>query len=140
MKLKPNCIRDLLEVFESEIQDANCTYNFPSWESFQEYPALEKYTVEEIAYHCQQLYLSGFFYHGELYCDGGISLMDIMPEAHALLANLRIPKTFQLLQKFISLSGSASINQMAEITTSATMEFLPSLLNFAQDILHKSLK
>ena len=53
MKLKPNCIRDLLEVFESEIQDANCTYNFPSWESFQEYPALEKYTVEEIAYHCQ---------------------------------------------------------------------------------------
>ena len=41
MKLKPNCIRDLLEVFESEIQDANCTYNFPSWESFQEYPALE---------------------------------------------------------------------------------------------------
>ena len=66
--------------------------------------------------------------------------MDIMPEAHALLANLRIPKTFQLLQKFISLSGSASINQMAEITTSATMEFLPSLLNFAQDILHKSPK
>ena len=66
--------------------------------------------------------------------------MDIMPEAHALLANLRIPKTFQLLQKFISLSGSASINQMAEITTSATMEFLPRLLKYPQDILDKSTK
>ena len=64
MKLNPKCIRDLLEVFETTVQDANTTYYFESMEDLRENDSLSEYTPEEQAYHCQQLYLSGFFYHG----------------------------------------------------------------------------
>lgn len=60
MKLNPKCIRDLLEVFEETVQDANTTYHFESMEDLQEDSRLTEYTSEELAYHCQQLYLSGF--------------------------------------------------------------------------------
>lgn len=64
--------------------------------------------------------------------------MDIMPEAHALLANLRIPKVFKMLQNFIGIAGSASINQMASITTSALTSALPSIMSLAQETLRKT--
>lgn len=128
MKLNPKCIRDLLEVFESTVQKANTTYYFESWESLKEIPSLADYNVEELSYHCQQLYLSNFLYHGKLHPGGGLSFMDITPDAHALLANLRIPKVFKMLQSFISVAGSASINQMASITTSGMLSVLPDLL------------
>lgn len=138
MKLNPNCIKDLLEVFESDVQRANITYSYPNWEELQENASLKKYSLNEISYHCQQLYLSELFYYGEIHSGGGISFVDIMPEAHALLANLRIPKTFKLLQKFIDIAGGASIKQMADIATTATMNLLPGLLELAKDNLYKS--
>ena len=55
MKLNPKCIRDLLEVFEETVQDANTTYHFESMEDLQEDSRLTEYTSEELAYHCQQL-------------------------------------------------------------------------------------
>lgn len=61
MKLNPKCIRDLLEVFEETVQDANTTYHFESMEDLQEDSRLTEYTSEELAYHCQQLYLSWLF-------------------------------------------------------------------------------
>ena len=137
MKLNPQCIRDLLEVFEETAQDANGNYFFASMETLQEYPSLSDYTSEELAYHIQQLCLSGFIYNGKLYCDGGFSFTDIMPEAHALLANLRIPKVFKMLQSFIGVAGSASIDQMASITTTAMASALPEIMNFAQEALRK---
>lgn len=128
MKLNPKCIRDLLEVFEETVQKANATYYFESWESLKEIPSLADYNVEELSYHCQQLYLSNFFYHGKLHPGGGLSFMDITPDAHALLANLRIPKVFKMLQSFTGVAGSASINQMASIATSGMLSVLPDLL------------
>ena len=138
MKLNPKCIRDLLEVFETTVQDANTTYYFESMEDLRENDSLSECTPEELAYHCQQLYLSGFFYHGKLDVNGGLCFMDIMPEAHALLANLRIPKVFKMLQNFIGIAGSASINQMASITTSALTSALPSIMSLAQETLRKT--
>lgn len=138
MKLNPKCIRDLLEVFEETVQDANTTYHFESMEELQEDSRLTEYTSEELAYHCQQLYLSGFFYHGKLHPDGGFSFMDIMPDAHALLANMRIPKVFKMLQNFIGVAGSASIEQMATVATTAMTSSLPGIINLAQEALRKT--
>ena len=137
MKLNPKCVRDLLEVFEEAIQDANATCQFSSMEALQEEPPLAEYATNELAYHIQQLYLSGFLYNGELYPDGGFSFMDITPKAHALLANLRIPKVFKMLQILIGVAGSASINQMAFISTTAMASTLPEIMNFAQEALRK---
>ena len=103
MKLNPKCIRDLLEVFEETVQDANTTYHFESMDP-----------------------------------DGGFSFIDIMPEAHALLANMRIPKVFKILQSFIGVAGSASIEQMATIATTAMTSVLPGIINLAQETLRKT--
>lgn len=138
MKLNPNCIKDILTTLETTIDDAGITYTYQSWNDLQEENLLQKYPLNEIAYHCQQIYLSGYLYCGRLYPQGGMSFIDITPDAHALLANLRIPKVYAVLQKFIEIAGSASINQMATIAAEASISSLPDLIGTVKNVFQKS--
>lgn len=140
MKLNPKCIKDILSVFETVVNDAGITYTYHSWENLQEKEPLQEYSTSELAYHCQQIYLSGYLYNGHLYAQGGISFMDIMPEAHSLLANMRIPAIYKAITKFIGIAGSSSIGQMASIATEAFAALLPDLLDLGNRSLHKSQK
>lgn len=137
MKLNPKCIKDILSVFESVIDDAGTTYTYASWEDLQEEIPLEKYSTNELAYHCQQIFLSGYLYCGQLHSQGGISFMDLMPEAHSLLANMRIPAVYKAITKFIEIAGSASIGQMACIATETSTTLFPDLLNLGAHALGK---
>lgn len=138
MKLNPNCIKDILTTLESTIDDAGVTYTYQSWDDLQEEELLQKYPLNEIAYHCQQIYLSGYLYCGKLHPQGGMSFTDITPDAHALLANLRIPKIYAILQKFVEISGSASINQMATVAAEASVSFLPEIIGTVKNAFQKT--
>lgn len=140
MKLNPKCIKDILSVFEATVNDAGVTYTYHSWENLQEEEPLQEYSLNELAYHCQQIYLSGYLYNGRLYPQGGISFMDITPEAHSLLANMRIPAVYKAITKFIGIAGSSSIGQMASIATEASTALLPDLLDLGNHALHKPQK
>lgn len=128
MKLNPNCIKDILIVLETVVTDAGTTYFFDSWEDLQKQGTLQKYPVNELAYHCQQIYLSGYLYQGALYTHGGMSFMDLTPDAHSFLSGLRTPAVFETVKKFINITGSASISQMASVVTAASAEFLHSFV------------
>lgn len=131
MKLNPKCIRDILIVLEDTVTDAGVTYSINEWEELQEDSPLSEYSVNEIAYHFQQIYLSGYLYNGEIYSNG-MSFMDITPEAHTLLANMRIPAVFKALEKFVGIAGSASIGQLAEVATQAGIAVIPGLLGLGK--------
>ena len=128
MKLNPNCIKDILTVFESIVCQAGTTYEISSWNDLAEHEMLRKYSPDEIGYHCQQIYLSGYLYNGKMLIQGGISFMDLMSEAHAFLANLRVPAVLNAVQKFVSTVGGASLNQMATIASEMAISYLPQLL------------
>ncbi|MDE7331256.1 MAG: DUF2513 domain-containing protein [Lachnospiraceae bacterium] len=128
MKLNPYCIKDILIVLEAIVTDAGVTYFFDSWEDLQKQGNLQKYPINELAYHCQQIYLSGYLYQGKLYPHGGMSFIDLTPDAHSFLSGLRTPVVFETVKKFINITGSASISQMASVVTTASAEFLRNFI------------
>ncbi len=128
MKLKPECVVDILTVFESIVTKAGTTYTIFSWDDLMNYDTLHKYSSNEIGYHCQQIYLSNYLYNGKMLAQGGLSFTDITPEAHAFLANMRIPAVLKTVQKFVATIGSASLGQMASIASEAALNYLPQLL------------
>lgn len=138
MKLNPVCIKDILEVFETTVTDAGVTYQYQTWDELQKEHLLQKYSVNEVAYHCQQIYLSGYLYRGKIYSQGGVSFMDITPDAHTLLANLRTPKVLKIIQRLVESTGSASINQIAKIASEASLALLPDMIEAAKNAFQKS--
>lgn len=129
MKLNPECIRDILSVIEAIVDTANQTYTC-SIEIFQKQdPALQKYPANVVFYHFQQIWLSGYLYSGRIHSSGEISFMDLSPEGHELLNKLRTPKPFSAVKKFVGITGSAGIRQMATIATESLIKHLPDLMN-----------
>lgn len=128
MQINPECVKDILSVFESVVTKSGTTYTISSWYELMDFDPLRKYSVDEISYRCQQIYLSDYLYNGKMLAQGGISFMDITPNAHAFLANMRIPTVSKTIQKFITLVGSASLQQIASIASEAALNYLPQLL------------
>lgn len=128
MKIDPECVRDILATIESIVDNANQCYTCPI-ETFKEQnPALQKYSDNVVFYHFQQIWLSGYLYNGKIGCSGDISFMDLAPEGHDLLNKLRTSTPFTAVKKFVSITGSASIQQMATIAADVLIKHLPDLI------------
>ncbi len=128
MKLNPECIRDILATIEAIVDDANQCYTCSIETFIEQNPALQKHPDNVVFYHFQQIWLSGYLYKGKISCSGEVSFMDLSPEGHELLNKLRTPTLLTAVKNFVSITGSASLQQMAVIATDALAKHLPDLM------------
>ena len=62
--------------------------------------------------------------------------MDLSPEGHKLLNQLRTPKLLEATKKFIKVTGSVSMQQIAAFATEEFLRFLPDVLFHLQPTSH----
>lgn len=101
MQINPECVKDILSVFESVVTKSGTTYTISSWYELMDFDPLRKYSVDEISYHCQQIYLSDYLYNGKMLAQGGISFMDITPNAHAFWLTCVFPQFLKLFRSLL---------------------------------------
>lgn len=129
MRINPECIRDILSAVEAIVDNANQTYTFSCIEEFQEKNVLlKKYSSNVVSYHFQQICLSGYLYKGKIFPEGGVSFIDLSPEGHELLNQLRTPKLFKAVKKFFQSTGSIGIQQIATFAKNEFLRLLPDLI------------
>jgi CTP:phosphocholine cytidylyltransferase-like protein len=96
MKLNIDCIKDILTKTE-DVTDFVQKFFYESKKVNELFPG---YTHDEIIYHINQASESGLIKIGPFY-DGGDSvyIIDLTPEGHAFLANIRIETVWRKIKR-----------------------------------------
>ena len=114
MKLKKECIRDLMLYFEK-----NLTYDRPISANKI---ALKKYSTEDIVYTCDKLQEAGFINvtRWPVLDDGlpFINVNSITYNGHQLLDNIRSPKIWKETKSKLKSIGSVSVEIIAQVAAS----------------------
>ncbi|MTK08443.1 MAG: DUF2513 domain-containing protein [Hungatella sp.] len=115
MKLNPDCIRDILLVVEEHSDFLHATefkYRVAGFES------LNKYSVEEIAYHAKQCEMSQLIYNVSFYdCGNSIDIRDLTPKGHEFLANIRSDTIWNDVKEISVKVGTKSLSALSQIAS-----------------------
>lgn len=128
MKLNPDCIRDILIELERST-DGQHYIDYQFKDDTTSFPLTKKYSAEEIFYHIRQCEYSGFFINPVWTLDNSFSLLDISPEAHQFIENIRSQNVWEKVKKIASAAGSLSINVLFQIAREVVTSNISALLN-----------
>lgn len=113
MKLKKECVRDVLKYLENNLQ-----YNSSI---FAHEIKLQKYSSEDILYTCEKLYEAGFLnIKIQKYISDEVPLIMILSityEGHQFLDNIRSNAIWKETKSAMKEVGSLSINIMSQVAT-----------------------
>ena len=126
MKLNPDCIRDpLLDVEAKSTFDNVVIYNEENEE-----PLFDKYGVDTVFYHIRQADYAGFFIGEVSYTfDLSAIIIDLSPEAHEFLANIRQDTNWNKTKSIASKVGSFSLNVLKDISVEVISKVISDQLN-----------
>lgn len=116
MKLNPDCIRDLLLYYES-ITNGQRFVRFDTDVLLKD-KNLSKYTADELYYHFRQCEYSGMFINVNHYMSGNATLLDISPQAHEFINNIRTDGVWEKVKEKATKIGSFSIDALSKIAVS----------------------
>lgn len=118
MKLDPDCIRDILLEIEN-----TCSYHkifsYPCNSEF-----LDKYDEDVVMYHVRQCHLSGLLHKTSFYLGGGCSVMDLTPEGHKFLADIRSDTNWNRTKDIAKSVGSMSLNAITDISAKVIAQLI----------------
>jgi len=126
MKLNPDCIRDLLLDVEAKSTFDNVViYNEETDE-----PLFDKYGVDTVFYHIRQADYAGFFIGEVTYTfDLSAIIIDLSPEAHEFLANIRQDTNWNKTKSIASKVGSFSLNVLKDISVGVVSKVISDQFN-----------
>lgn len=126
MKLNPDCIRDLL----LDIEAKSTFDNVVIYSEEEDEPLFNKYRVDTIFYHIRQADYAGFFIGEVTYTlDLSAIIIDLSPEAHEFLANIRQDTNWNKTKSIASKVGSFSLNVLKDISIEVISKVISDQLN-----------
>jgi hypothetical protein len=96
-----------------QITDGYTNFIWWKWSDFQgqqEFSRLHKYSVEEVTYHTIQCKHHGFFVGAKIHADGGFTVIDLSPEGHEFLENIRDDKRYGIIKDKMERLGASTVN------------------------------
>lgn len=133
MRLNPDCLRDLLLEMEDATNGINLiNYTLADTEIEDisiNFKCSTKYSATEIYYHLKQCEYSGFFIRPSWYLDNRFSILDISPEAHKFIENIRSQSRWEKVKSISGKIGSFSIDVLKQVAASLAIAGVNSLLN-----------
>lgn len=121
MKLNVDCIRDILLTVESV---TNFSTPMEYHTELLNYNLLEKYSNEDIQYHIKQCDLSGLLTKVHWYLDGSCTIIDLSPEGHKFLSDIRSDNNWNKTKSIAKDIGSFSLNTIKEIASGVIGELI----------------
>lgn len=126
MKLNPDCIRDLLLDVEAKSTFDNVVIYYEGTDE----PLFNKYGVDTVFYHIRQADCAGFFIGEVTYTfDLSAIIIDLSPEAHEFLANIRQDTNWNKTKSIASKVGSFSLNVLKDISVEVISKVISDQLN-----------
>jgi hypothetical protein len=126
MKLNPDCIRDLL----LDVEAKSTFDNVVIYNEENEEPLFDKYGVDTVFYHIRQADYAGFFIGEVSYTfDLSAIIIDLSPEAHEFLANIRQDTNWNKTKSIASKVGSFSLNVLKDISVEVISKVISDQLN-----------
>jgi hypothetical protein len=126
MKLNPDCIRDLL----LDVEAKSTFDNVVIYNEEEDEPLFDKYGVDTVFYHIRQADYAGFFIGEVTYTfDLSAIIIDLSPEAHEFLANIRQDTNWNKTKSIASKVGSFSLNVLKDISVEVISKVISDQLN-----------
>lgn len=113
MRLNPDCIRDILFAIEElSTYDSLLTSN-----QLQETKFLSKYSNDEILYHLNQLYLSGYILAPTKHklIDQTFYVSDLSPIGHEFISSVRNDNNWNKVKKIGKQVGTETLSSLRSI-------------------------
>ena len=124
MKLKPDCVRDILLAVEDSTDYYTPFLYVPEHEVHEK---LQKYTHNEIAYHAHQCHLAGLIHGYDANLSAAfIRIEDLSPAGHEFLANTRKNSVWEKVKEIGDEIGSDSAKSLAEIAWQMVLQLIRS--------------
>lgn len=119
MKLNPDCVRDILLTVE-EVCDGDDFLHIDEDYDLESDNFLYKYNLKEILYHIRQCNMCGFFIGCSSDYNDGYLIMDLSPEGHEFLADIRSNSIWNKVKKKSEQIGVKSLGALSQIAISVT--------------------
>ena len=131
MRLNPDCTRDILLALESyELIDGSTTITFPDFNSARKELALDAYTSRELEYHMRQCDMSGLLVGATFGNSGTFSIIDITPDAHKFLADIRSKSLWSRAKEIGKQAGVVELNTLISIAHDIASSAIKTHLGF----------
>ena len=114
MKLNPDCIRDILLAVEDTSSYGKIISSFELYKS----TSLSNYSENEILYHVRQLAWSKMLEQTDFYLDNSFSILDLSPQGHEFLNNIRSDDNWNKTKKFSAKIGSLAVSTLQSVASS----------------------
>ncbi|KRM20276.1 hypothetical protein FC40_GL000195 [Ligilactobacillus hayakitensis DSM 18933 = JCM 14209] len=114
MKLNPDCIRDILLAVEDTSSYGKIISSFELYKS----KSLSNYSENEILYHVRQLAWSKMLEQTDFYLDNSFSILDLSPQGHEFLNNIRSDDNWNKTKEFSGKLGSFAISTLQSVASS----------------------
>lgn len=111
MKLNPDCIRDILFIIEEQTTYSTSVDSHSLCSQLE-----EKYSSEEILYHCRQCEYNGLFTDVNHYFNGFI-IQDLSPYGHQFINDVRQENNWKKTKDIAKQVGSTSLDVVKEISS-----------------------
>ena len=123
MKLNPDCIRNVLFA----IEDLSTSTSILTSDQLLETRFLSKYTMNEVIYHLNQLYLSNYIIVPDKHkwIDGTFLVKDLSPTGHEFISDIRKDTNWnkvKTISKEVGTETLTSIKSIAESIISSTIK------------------
>ena len=131
MRLNPDCTRDILLALEScELIDGSTTITFPDFDNVREELGLTAYTSRELEYHMRQCDMSGLLVGAKFGGSGTFSVIDITPDAHKFLADIRSKSLWSKAKEIGKQAGVLELNALISIAHDIASSAIQAHLGF----------
>lgn len=114
MKLNPDCIRDILLAVEDTSSYGKIISGFELYKS----TSLSNYSENEILYHVRQLAWSKMLEQTDFYLDNSFSILDLSPQGHEFLNNIRSDDNWNKTKEFSAKIGSLAVSTLQSVASS----------------------
>ena len=114
MKLNPDCIRDILLAVEDTSSYGKIISSFELYKS----TSLSNYSENEILYHVRQLAWSKMLEQTDFYLDNSFSILDLSPQGHEFLNNIRSDDNWNKTKVFSAKIGSLAVSTLQSVASS----------------------
>ncbi|MGI1827812.1 DUF2513 domain-containing protein [Ligilactobacillus salivarius] len=114
MKLNPDCIRDILLAVEDTSSYGKIISSFELYKS----TSLSNYSENEILYHVRQLAWSKMLEQTDFYLDNSFSILDLSPQGHEFLNNIRSDDNWNKTKEFSTKIGSLAVSTLQSVASS----------------------
>jgi len=144
MILNPDCIRDLMLFFEEHTYVMNSDERTGRFHAvspilFSKIPPLDKYTLDEIVYHCIQLSESKYIitdFSFENYCHASMfslsAIYYVTPKGHEFIASIKLQNTWNSVKSVLKPLGSISLAALESVSAGITDAFLNRQMGLGQ--------